>query len=207
MKGVWEIWEFKFRICFRLVRNGRSVRYSDFGFVTNRAGFIFHQTIYFISACTEELGDIRLNSISAGILRAIHRVIRRFNKPLQVVGVPVLGEADADRDVVGFGLLDGGADAFRNRPGPIRRGSDQENGKFVPSVAITRIDIGPDGIFDDFTDCLQNLIAFQMAIEIIVLLEIIEIEHQKGEGGFLAFEAGQFSFQGLEKMPVVIKSG
>jgi len=37
------------------------------------------------------LGDIRMNSISATILRTIHRIVRRFDKPLQVEVVPVLG--------------------------------------------------------------------------------------------------------------------
>ncbi len=132
-------------------------------------------------------GDIRMNSISAGVLRTIHRIIGGFDEPLQVEVVPVLREADADRDVMRFGLLDGRTDAFRNRHGPIRGGSDQEDGKFVPSVAITRIDVGPDGVLDDVADCLQDLIPFQMAVEIIVLLEIVEIEHQERERGFLTF--------------------
>jgi hypothetical protein len=93
-----------------------------------------------------------------------------------------------------FGLFDGRADAFRNGPGPIRRGSDEEDGKFIPSVAVARIDIGSDGVLDDLADCLQDLIPFQMTIEIIILFEIVEIEHQEGERGFLAFQANQFSF-------------
>jgi len=36
-------------------------------------------------------GDTAMDSISAGIFRTIHRIIRRFDKPLQVEVVPVLG--------------------------------------------------------------------------------------------------------------------
>jgi len=132
-------------------------------------------------------GDTSMNSISARIFGTIHRIIRRFDKPLQVEVVPVLGEADANRNVMRFGLLDGRTDAFRNDPGPIRRGSDQKDGKFIPSVTITRIDVGADGVLDDLPDRLQDLITFQMTIEIIILFEIIEIEHQERERSFLTF--------------------
>jgi hypothetical protein len=36
-------------------------------------------------------GDIRMNPISSRVFRTIHRIIRRFDKPLQVEVVPVLG--------------------------------------------------------------------------------------------------------------------
>jgi hypothetical protein len=89
----------------------------------------------------------------------------------------------------------------------IHGGTDEEDGKFIPSVTIARIDIVSDGMFDDLTDAFQDLIPFQMAVEIIISFEIVEVEHQKLKGGLLTFQTSQFGLQGFEKKAVVIKAG
>ena len=95
---------------------------------------------------------IPVNSIPAGMLGRIQRVIRRFHKSLEVEGVPVFGQPDADRNILEFGLFDGGADALRNGHCPIHGGPDEQNSEFVASVTIAGIDVVPDGMFDDLTD-------------------------------------------------------
>jgi hypothetical protein len=45
------------------------------------------------------LGNIGMNTIPTRMLGNIHRIIRGFDKPLQVEVVSVFGKADADCDV------------------------------------------------------------------------------------------------------------
>ena len=98
--------------------------------------------------------SIPMNSIPAGMLGRVQRIIRRFHKSFEVEVISVFGQPDTDRNVLEFGLFDGRADALCNGHCPIHGGSDEQDGEFIPSVAIAGIDVVPDGMVDDLTNAL-----------------------------------------------------
>ncbi len=46
-----------------------------------------------------------------------------------------------------------------------------------------------------------------MAIDVIVLLEIVEVEHEKGELVFLPVRPREFDLKGVKEVAVIIKPG
>src|SRR5271157_1962384 len=134
---------------------------------------------------------IPVDSIPAGMLGRIQRVIRRFHKSLEIEGVSVFGQPDADRNILEFAVFDGGTDALRNGHCPIHGGPDEQDGEFVPSVTIAGIDVVPDGVFDDLTNVLQDLVALQMTVTVIITLEMVEVDHHQGKRGPLTLQTDQ----------------
>ena len=53
-----------------------------FGFFNNLFGYMIHENIYFCLRQVRVSGDILMNTIPTGMFGHIHRIVRRFDKPL-----------------------------------------------------------------------------------------------------------------------------
>ena len=65
-------------------------------FERNHPGHHLYDTLL---PSNRDLSDVGMNTIPTRMLGNIHRIIRGFDKPLQVEVVSVFGKADADCDV------------------------------------------------------------------------------------------------------------
>ncbi len=108
----------------------------------------------------------------------IHCIIGRFYKTFQIPLVVEFSETDAHSDVFKTGLFNGRTDSLANGQGLVADGTDEEDGKFVSSITVTGIHVAPNEISHNPPYLLQDPIPLEMAIKVIVLFEVIEIEHQ-----------------------------
>lgn len=73
------------------IRNPKQTRILKIQIFNNLFGHMIHENIYF---CLQEVrvsGSICMNAIPTRMFGRIHRIIRRFDKPLYVEGVSIFG--------------------------------------------------------------------------------------------------------------------
>jgi hypothetical protein len=130
---------------------------------------------------------------------------------LDEVGQVVLGvefdEADGKLDLLQVrGAFEGLADPFGHLGGLDLGGSRQDDGEFIAPVAIGRIHPA-DRFQDHLGHAPEDLIPFQVAVDVVEDLEVIQVEEEQAEGGVLPLDPFHFLVQLVVEMPLVVQSG
>jgi hypothetical protein len=156
---------------------------------------------------------VETEAIAAIFLRPIEREVGLHQEGFRIGnGLGKSRDPDARRDVhpVGadrIGRGKGFADLVRQHAGSCELGDIHlQHGKLV--AAETRDEVGPpDDLLDAFRDVAQQLIADRVALGIVHVLEMVEIEIEHGKRFAAAPRLGEDRRQSLEKGPPVGKPG
>ena len=141
-------------------------------------------------------------------LRSIERLVGAADEGL--VFFVRLGFGDADGEA-GGAEPEGAVlvlDAVHDDPGLVFVGIGQDQDEFVAAVAVGGIDIFADAYLDDVGQRLERMVAHLVAFGIVELLEMVDVDHDKGQlAARIAFEAGKLALDLLIKIARVVKPG
>ncbi len=103
-------------------------------------------------------------------------------------------------------LLDHLAHLLGHRDGAVLVGIGQQQDELLAAEARDRIDLAQVAP-QDLSDAFQDLVAFDVEVGIVVLLEVIDIEHHHGEFALEAHGALPFHLQHLLEVAPVEYAG
>ena len=93
-------------------------------------------------------------------------------------------------------LFDGFAAALGHHRCALGVDLRENNGKLLPSVAGGKID-GTDRASQDVGDLLDNHISLQRPVGVVEFFEVVDIEHDQGQGRSITMSPGDLLFQVL----------
>jgi hypothetical protein len=103
------------------------------------------------------------------------------------------GEVRIGLAVKGNGeFFDGGAQALGPGVGAVCGGVGENEGELFAALP-TRDVFGANAGFEDVGDGLQRGVSGEMAVGVIEALEVVDVDHQHGEGLFAAHRPGEFA--------------
>ena len=83
----------------------------------------------------------------------------------------------------------------------------QQRRELVAAVAADDVDVGAQRVGQDAGDGHQGRVAGLVAVGVVELLEVVDIEHEQRERGVVAAEAGHLFAQAVAQVAVVGRGG
>ncbi len=95
---------------------------------------------------------------------------------------------------------------FSRRPSasaraPSRVVSGRMIGELLAAVAREHL-VAPDALLDDARDLLEHVVAGEVAVHVVDLLEVVDVEHQEAQVARVAARAHELLVEGLEQVPL-----
>ena len=148
------------------------------------------------------------------MLGLVQRRIGTCNKALQAVLMAHLREADgngdagqhADRRVEGGDLLQADTQALTDTACSLIGDLRQENDELLATETYQAV-LGPQLAAQGMRHQAQGVIAGQVAVLVVVGLEMVDIQHQQRQGGVESAQTAPFGLQLLIEVAAVVKPG
>src|SRR5687768_16565999 len=119
------------------------------------------------------------------------------------------GGSGGDEAVVGVAQVVGRyrlSDAFGHRSCLLAGHSGKDDAKFLAAPAayhVGALEVALDGGYGG----AENVVAYEVAVVIVVLLEAVEVEHDEGDGGALGLGAAYGCMQLVDEGAMVVRAG
>src|SRR5690606_35215753 len=113
----------------------------------------------------------------------------------------------SDLNTVKIQPADGAADAFRHMLSPVSTGTRQHHNKFFTTITGQQIGTAVYGLTNSLRHHPQNFITSLMAMHIVHLFEVINVDHQDTDRLAGADGAGHFALHNLVKKAPVTQIG
>ena len=120
------------------------------------------------------------------------------------------GHADRDRHVDGLVLeheaarLDLLAQPVGERPRPLEVRLRQHDGELLAAVAREHL-VATDARLDDARELLQHEVAGEVAVDVVDLLEVVDVEHDERQVARVAARADDLLLERLEQVALHVR--
>lgn len=157
------------------------------------------------------MGRGALDAIAAGGFGGSERGFRALDQALDGVG-RVAGEAGGDADADGDVLVAAGChrNFFTKHIGEVLglmlRGGGQDDGEFLSAVAGAGVALA-DGVIEESGEVAEDFVAGGATAEIIDGPEVVDVDHEHGDGKFEALGKLPFLAEAFAEEAAIAKAG